>query len=239
MIKPDLIVLWPKDVYYPYFVARINKDRELFEKIIIVITEGNLPMNFTQNIKGSFKKCMVLEPDILNMTAGGKDWRSEAINFALSKSVSNYILFFEQDFLVRNGFFEELFSLVAPDVVGFEDGNRFHPACLLIRKDILNMTRKDFGAYPPEGDHFSALTSDLKKFCQWDKLENIKGWHHISGLTHNYRIDNPLHQAEEFFTYNYCCEDLEYPDEWNNFLVNKDYPIRILPNIAEYFEDLK
>ena len=49
----DVVVCWPKDVDYPWFRQRINRDRHLFDKLIIVMTQKATDKNFTSYIKAN------------------------------------------------------------------------------------------------------------------------------------------------------------------------------------------
>lgn len=192
MVKPDLIVCWPKDIFFPFFVKRINRDRGLFDKVIIVMTEGSLDGDCTRDIEHTLAGAIILAPNLLELAAGGKDWRNVATNIALEKSDSSHVLFMEQDFLVGDDFFKKLFTAAEDfDVIGFRDNNRLHPACLLVKRKILDTTSKDFGAYPPEDDHFSKVTKELMKPGGWVTLDElgITNWYHMAGLTHNTRMD--------------------------------------------------
>lgn len=183
-MKPDIIVCIPKDIYPKAFIKRVNRDRDLFNKVIIAITNQELPIDYSNEIKGNIK-----EPTILTKFEQSGDWRNNAIQKCLESSNSEYILFLEPDFFVADGFFKEIFSnMNGVDIVGFEDGNRFHPSCLLIKREILDKTSKDFSAYPQEYDHFGVLTQELKKLGTWKNLPE-KGWYHMASFVFNKRID--------------------------------------------------
>ena len=135
---------------------------------------------------------MVISPNMLELTAGGKDWRDVAVNIALGKTTSTHILFMEQDFFVEDGFFDKLFRLGKDfDTIGFKDSNRLHPACLLVKKDILSKTSKDFSAHPPIGDHFAKVTEELMEIGSWTTLQELGlgGWYHLASLTFNIRLE--------------------------------------------------
>lgn len=190
-MKPDLLNVNPKDVFYLPFVRRITRDRGLFNQVITVITEGNPTTDYVPEIVKSIPNSIVIKPNILELTAGGKDWRDIAVKEGLARIDSDYILFMEQDFFVEDGFFENLFKLSKGfDAVGFIDHNRLHPACLLVNKEALNKTSKDFAAYPPDNDHFAIVTQELMtmNFKTFQEL-GLTGWYHLSSLTFNMRLD--------------------------------------------------
>jgi hypothetical protein len=192
MIKPDLINVWPRDVFHSAFAKRINRDRNLFDKVITVISSGSPRHDYVPEITSSIVDAIVFEPDLQHLTAGGKDWRDVCVNLALEKSTAEYILFVEQDLFVEDGFFEKLFALGEDfDAVGFTDGNRLHPACLLVKRSALDKTTKDFGAYPVEDDHFARVTKELMALGNWKTLQELglTGWYHLAGLTYNISLD--------------------------------------------------
>lgn len=187
-MKPDVICVWPKDVLYPAFTKRINKDRKLFNKVIIVISDGVLDKSQDINIQDA----TILIPNLQELTAGGKDWRNVCVNLALEKSDSDYVLFLEQDFIAGDGFFEKLLkSIEGFGTLGFKDGNRLHPSCLLVEREILNKTSKDFSAYPPEDDHFARVTKELMALDNWKILDTelSANCYHLASLTFNIRLE--------------------------------------------------
>jgi hypothetical protein len=192
MIKPDLINVWPRDVFHLPFVKRIGRDRNLFDKVITIISAGSPRHDYVQDISGCIPNSIVFEPDLIHLTAGGKDWRNVCVNLALEKSTSEYILFVEQDFIVEDGFFGKLFKLSEGlDTVGFVDHNRLHPACILTKRESLNKTSKDFSAYPPENDHFAIVTQQLMAQGNWKTLQDLglTEWYHLASLTFNIGLE--------------------------------------------------
>jgi len=238
MIKPDLVVIWPKDIFYPPFVARINKDRDFFAKVIVVMTAGQMDMDFTQEITIRLKDCQVVVPDA---KSPGKDWYDIAVNAGLLQVTAPYVLLIEQDFLVKEGFFENLLwegERTKFDVIGIRQNNRFIPSCLLVKKDMMDKTSHDFSCNPPEGDHCYKVSKELEDQADWSTLENlhIEGYYHMSGLTFNYRLKENWHLADEFATYNYWSEELDQPQAWRDFC--KTMPKKNLLNkIAIYFNE--
>jgi hypothetical protein len=192
MIKPDLINVWPRDVFHLAFAKRMNRDRHLFDKVITVISSGSPRHDYVQDITGSISESIVFEPDLQHLTAGGKDWRNVCVNLGLEKSTAEYVLFVEQDLFVEDGFFEKLLTLgEGLDAVGFIDSNRLHPACLLVKRAALDKTTKDFGAYPIEDDHFARVTKELMAMGNWKTLQDLglTGYHHLASLTYNIGLE--------------------------------------------------
>ena len=226
MFKPCVIVCNPKDVIYPLFMWRINRDRDLFNRVIVVMTQTGSSRDYTDYIKKNIRNVTI----VTNYRDDGKDWRNAAINEGLYEVRSDRVLFLEQDFLVSDGFFQSLFKQAEPyTTVGLRDGNRFHPACLLTTMVALARTNKDFSVDKDKGDHFSKVTKDLEKIDNWASLKNfdLPKWEHISGLTQNYRLTKNFHQPKRF--YDYLMESLEYnqPDDWRLFTIKKANEVKL------------
>lgn len=240
-MKPDVIVAHPKDIYYPYWADLMNRNRSLFGRLIIVMTSPNSDRDYTKYLK-KIRGSMIINQDIQKLTAGGKDWRNIATNLALEKSDSEYVLFLEQDFLVKDKFFEKLFEgAKGYFAVGFNSSKRLHPACLLVKKEIINKTDRDFSAKPPAYDHFGLFTHLIKSWGNWTTLEELglTDWLHLAGLTHNFRVWPPNYYPNRFYNYLVCSADLDQPEGWRVFCADiiKRMGKRLSdPGLIEYFE---
>lgn len=216
-MKPDVIVLNPRDCLYPWWMNMVNKNHHLFGKVIIVMTQFATDLNFTNYIKRNLD-AVVLE----SYPNDGKDWRHAAIIEALKYSDGETVLFLEQDFLFGKGFLEHIFSQLYP-TIGFYEGDRLHPAFLLVQKDILDKTRKDFGVDPDRGDHFSKLTKDLEKVSSIIDLRTLTdSWYHLAGLTQNYRLTENWYQPQIFFEYNKLSQELPQHEVWKGICRKKE-----------------
>lgn len=216
-MKPDVIICWPGDVYYPWFVWRMNQDRRLFDRVIVVITRGVTDRDYSNAIKNNIRDVSVIDrfPD------NGRDWRDAAIREGLRFSFANHLLFLEQDFLYEDGFMEKLLEYGEDHpVIGMREGNRLHPACLLVTRPLLGDTSRDFSHTPDIGDHFHKLTQELDELVEvTDLTQLVLPKHcHLAGLTQNYRLDSNWYHPSEFFTYNYfsgCLPDkYSMPKSW-------------------------
>jgi len=160
-MKPDIICCFPVDTFYPLFVHQMNRDRHLFDKLIVVMTPGNPKFDFTKEVRHYLDKALIITTDIQKLTAGGKDWRNVAVNLGYQRSRSDYVLHLEQDFLFGDTFMEDLLLKgVDYDLVSENEGGRLHPCCMLVKTSPARMTSMDFSAYPPVGDHFKKFTDD-------------------------------------------------------------------------------
>lgn len=216
----DVIICHVKDVLYPQWMHRMNKDRDLFGKIIVMMTQSASDRDYTEYLQSKLRRLSVIR----EYRHDSPDWRDAAIKEALFETRGDRVLFLEQDFLVEDEFFKELLEVSKPyNTVGFRDGNRFHPACLLVRQSAIAKTRKDFSVDPDVGDHFYKFTQDLEKIGNCASLKDFKlpKWEHISGLTQNYRLTNNFYHPKRF--YDYLMDSLEYdqPEDWRLFTIKK------------------
>lgn len=218
-MKPCILVTHPRDVLYPIFYWRINRDRALFNKVIVVMTQSGSTREYTDYIKTAIKDVTV----ITNYPYEGKDWRHDAVREGLYEVRSDHVLFLEQDFLVHDGFFEAICELgESYQTIGFREGERFHPACLLTSMAALAKTGKDFSVDPDVGDHFVKVSRELDALGNWVSLRDLllPKWHHMSGLTQNFRLTSNFHHEQEFFEYLYCSNKMDQPFEWWDFCMN-------------------
>ena len=242
MNKCDVILCWPKDVDYPLCRYRINKDRDLFGNIIIIMTQTaeDNDRDYTNYLQSNMARATIVKKYYDN----GSDWRNAALNEGLNflSNSAKSILFLEQDFLVKDGFFEKLLEQgQGYGSVVFKQGNRFHPACLLTKKDILNKTKKDFSVQRDIGDHFYKFSNEIRELGTWTNLYelDLPDWYHMSGLTQNYRLDSKWMNVSEFYTYLRCSGRIDQPADWVKFsleMINKVSKQKISKKIESFFE---
>lgn len=218
MIKPSVVVCNPKDVLFPLWMQRMVRDRCLFDKVIVIMTQQADDRDYTDYIARNIPNVTMIQ----NYPYSGKDWRNEGIQNALHLITSTHILFLEQDFLVVDGFFEDLLKQEY-DTIGFKEGNRFHPACLLVSQKALARTNRDFSTRRDVGDHFARVSIGLFE-TNWKDLNDLKlpRWYHLAGLTQNYRLTENFYQTQIFSQYNKLSIGLDQPESWRAFCVLKD-----------------
>lgn len=219
MIKPDIILTQPTDIDSPYFRNHIRHNRDLYNEIYICFSEHYFGetkyMSFIQDSMHRDRVTFFL-PQPCNH--GIEDWRNIAVKKCLEHSKAEYVLFLEQDFIIRNNSFLSSVLNTNPEVLGFiEDSTkRIHPAFFLVQRSILNKTSCNFAAQPPDWDHFGAVGDELKLSTKVTTLEDLGfnnpiDWEHISGLTYNYCLlmrnqDTQVqHKRESFIKYNKDC----------------------------------
>jgi hypothetical protein len=208
MIKPDVIVAWPRNADYPLWRQFIRDNRERFNLVIVVFTETHQGDDYREFVRGAMAEDWVLFIDNPPIQSG-QDWRDVAMKQALLHSYnSEWVWFTEQDFLIEDphAFFQTLEVLSRrPDIswIATYDGPRLHPCCLFVRREILNQMHKDFSANPPHYDHFGAIQQQLEGLGEEMKL--TKGYTHLAGLSHNmtlvYNSQEPNYKPEEFQNY--------------------------------------
>ncbi len=230
----SILVCWPKDVYYPWFVQRINKDRDLFQRVVVVMTQGSDDRDYTGHIVRDIDRVSVID----RFVDDGKDWRNAALNRGLM-AVGGDVLFLEQDFLFGDGFLQRIVE-TGPQyrAMGFMDGNRLHPACLYVRRPTLDLTTKDFSVDPDVGDHFSKFTKELFALGNVVDLPNLPQTH-LAGLTQNYRLTENWYQPESFYEYNLRCLDLPQPTTWKEVCNQKIKEMGVVTfrnYLEEYFK---
>lgn len=237
MRKLDLLFCNPKDFIYPWSNWRLNRDRDLFGKVIIMMTGGSWDKDYSDYLEKTIRDVTIIR----EFDDDGSDWRNAAINRGIKAMRGDKMLFLEQDFLYEDGFMEALFKVEGYHTIGFRDGNRFHPACLLVDKETIFKTQRDFSVSPDVGDHFYKFTCELENIGNWTSLEtlDLPKHFHLSGLTQNYRLDENWHHPVPFNTYNIECQKLEQPDSWlkiSKATQNKMSAIGTDEAIKEYFK---
>ena len=216
----DVIVSHPRDILYPHWMNLMNDNKHVLDRVIIVMTQTSRDRDYTGYVAENVDNAMVVRRYI----DYSRDWRNSAVNEALQSSVSEHVLFLEQDFLVKEGFFSELLRLGKEYAsVGFRQGNRFHPACLMVKRSVIEQTSKDFSVEKDVGDHFSKFSTEIAQMGKSTDLGHLQlpEWHHIAGLTQNYRMDSLWYQPKEFYTYLHLTEEYPQPNDWRVFSKEK------------------
>lgn len=197
MVKPDVITTNPYGIDSPYFRWLMKEYKPLFGKVI----NGYYNDQREDDYSGFWRIAM---PDAVHVDIGlvkGRDWRDDTVNACLEKSDSEWVLFIEQDVVIlEEGWLEGLLEKAEDyDVVGYGDmypwseDVRLHPAFILVRREFIEKTQKDFGAYPEKNrDHFSIFTEDLFKIEGIRYLDigpdEDKNFEHLKGTYSNYML---------------------------------------------------
>lgn len=210
----DIITIHPRSLDYPIYRSLLGRYEPYYNKAIIAFTGERNP-DYSDFVRESVNQKKVLCINA-RMHQGDEDWRNVAIHDALGATSSDWVWFLEQDFFFKPHFIERLFRATNQyNAIGFWEANRLHPACLLVKRDILNKTRKDFSVLPNQLDHFGMFSQDIVAelgmdgIGELDKLGLKMGtdWYHMQGLTHNYNLlragdTGRIFKRDEFQTYN-------------------------------------
>ena len=221
MFKPvDIICSHPKHLDYPLWRQQIHRDRAMFDRVIVVFTD--MSVNSDERI---FIQEAMKHDDVNFMNSeraqSGEDWRNKAVNLALSFSKSEWVLFTEQDFIITNpqAFWEKINNNIKNrnlDVISFTEGNRPHPAFMLVKRKYIDKTNKNFGVVPDKHDHFYKFFDDLLHTnAQVGYFSKTDDFYHLNGLSQNMYLlqtgQKPNFRPEEFKKYLQNCLAVEVP----------------------------
>jgi hypothetical protein len=209
----DLITVWPRHLDYPLFRRLVSRNRSHYQRLIVNFTGLTTSQTIEQYVRETLHHALFTTP-----TGAQGDWRHEATLRGLELSQAPYVLFIEQDFLIREPglFFGRLQEAITggKSLIGFKEHGRVHPACLLVKRDLLERTSKDFSAGEAGHDHFWCVTSELEALAELVTLEVLglergRDWLHLAGLTHNYDLmlrGSPVnYYPTQFALYNLVC----------------------------------
>jgi len=221
----DLIVTWPRNCDYPLWRQFIRDNRTRFNEVIISFMETNQGEDYRLELTEMMRNDYVLtiQPPLI---IAGEDWRNASINSALLHSYNApWVWFTEQDFFPKDGFWEEVQRMQDEgcNVIAVYQGDRMHPCCIFMKREILNKTHKNFGIIPDMADHFSLIQKDLESID--DSIIGVispKLYTHMNGLSHNWSLlvsgQMPNHNPDQFFDYLMSCSRLNIPipEHWWN-----------------------
>lgn len=217
MIKPDVIVSWPRHMDYPLFRYNLTWMRPYFNEVFIALTQDTLPPDITPWIINSMTNVRFIKPP---KSDGVNDWRNLAVrDVLLNFCKAQWVLFLEQDFLIFNEkVLEKIFDATNTyDCLYYQEGERIHPAFALITRENIFKSSLDFSAHPTFDHFYSFFTSlpytkraELKELG----LQEYVDFKHMAGLSNNYHVFNlgqPFYKPEEFLAYNYWIQHLPLP----------------------------
>lgn len=183
-MKTDLLVTWPTHCDYPLYRKFIADNRHRFSKVIVSFSEtpGLNFRPFVMRYLTDYGTTFV--DNSINLKG---DWRNNAVNSGLKQSNGDFVWFTEQDFYPRKGFFDAVRN-ETHDVFGVYQQSRLHPCSIFMKREILENMPKEFGANPPEYDHFGFVQKWLKKQeIEVGKLPEHT-YFHYNGLSHNWSL---------------------------------------------------
>lgn len=225
-MKPDLIVSWPTHLDFPLFRERIHKDRNQLHRVTISFTNMQTAFpNYRPFIEKQLKddKVIFVDPEPI---ISGKDWRHVAVTKALKEAAGDWVWFTEPDFTPLGDFWKEVQGLAERnEAFGYYQGDRMHPCCIFVKRELLDKTSQDFAAYPNKNyDHFGKLQHDLELRTNPGLIHQYLG-EHMNGLSQNIYLlmvgQEPNYEPERFKEYCRECLKHEMPEELTKLF--KDY----------------
>lgn len=184
---------------YPLFRAWIKKYRNKFDKVLLYASRHHGVVDLEEYLREQIPETWVSET--IDWTEPGIDWRQREVTPCLELSDADWILFLEQDFFCDD--WDKLWkdvelAMKTADLIGWWSASAFpyiHPCFLLIKRELLDKTKKDFRAHPEidGSDHFAMITHDAQNLgANIVKLQDL-GWtepdhaFHLGGLTYPYQ----------------------------------------------------
>ena len=206
--RVDVIVSWPRNCDYPLWRRFLRDERSRFGRVLVVFTD-----HAGDDISGFVRAH--LEADCLDSRSVSGDWRDTAVNQALDHSTSERVWFTEQDFLIGEGFWEQVDG--SPAIGWQEHDDRWHPSCLFVNRDLIERTSRYFGTEPV--DHFYRFGKELEALTPIKRL--VGGFEHLQGTSQNHwlidsNVDEGVFKRERFRRYLRDCLDAGVPlhPEW-------------------------
>ncbi len=218
-MKPDVIITWPSGYDYPLCRWQLRTYRDYFNKVFLTFYPHGEP-DFSEFIKKSHPEFTCLTSPIFN-----ESWREAAINVALGASLSEEVLFTEQDFFWKSEKFLDTVEEAKKqyDIVGIKQGTRLHPCFLRTSRALVEATDCDFSVHGQDKDHFQHFSEQalaIGSFIDLKELGLFEGrdWYHFSSMTWNLgRIKDEktqeMHELPEFLIYNAYSRTLKIPQD--------------------------
>ncbi len=214
----SIILSWPDSFDFPVWRSNVSKLRTYTKEIIVCFTShGSNPIK--DWIRQVLPQCTFLDADTYQAQQYGGDWRNKSTNYMIDHASGEWILSLEPDFFIKD--YEKFFTAVSEgmkthNVITFEENQRFHPAFLLVKKDVVQKTHRNFSVMGQDKDHFWQFTKDIKGICDHKTLQSLellegRDWIHMRGLVDNYFAPKPYFDLPSFHVYNDACRELDVP----------------------------
>lgn len=213
----SVVISWPDSFDFPYFRKNLSELQKYVDEVVVCFTvHGNHPLRewLTQHMP----ECRFLsDADAVHYPG---DWRNKSTNWMIDNSKGDWLLSLEQDFFIKD--YQNFFTKVKEamqkyEAISFPEGQRWHPAFFLVKREVLEKTNRDFSVQGTDKDHFWYVTKQLKGLAQaYTDLNSIglhymDDWFHMAGLTENYFAPKPYYRMDDFHAYNDACAKLDLP----------------------------
>lgn len=224
----DLITVWPVNCDYPLWREMIRAYRNQFNKVIIGFMQTNDGTDYRQFVRQAMANDGVtfVEP----IPYGSDDWRNAITNNCLKLTVSDWIYFTEQDFFYKDNFWLTIDSMIGTpglEYIGVMDATRLHPCSLLIKRETLEKTKKNFAIKAGVYDHFGQIQNDLTALRAVGYTMPENSYIHMNGLSHNFKLitmgEQPVYKKDAFDDYLRRCLTCQVPLEPGFVKLVKDY----------------
>lgn len=207
----DVVVTWPRHCDYPLWRGALLEQRARFARVLVAFTDHHCRYDYRAHVAAQ------LGPSVVGFDApGGEgDWRDLAVNACLELSTAEWVWFTEQDLLILDP--DRFWGVVARhagdgEALGWREpgSDRWHPSCLLVRREAAERTRRYFGPRPV--DHFWTFGRELEGVFDLGRVLGFGGILdadvdvvHLAGLSHNHWLldcGRPVtFKPDEFRTY--------------------------------------
>jgi hypothetical protein len=204
----------------------MRKYRDFFDKIVLVwhVTYGHL--NYSKEIEGYMKQDDITTFDLPRHSAA-QSWKDVGNNAALNICTSKHVLLLEHDIIYHNDKFWEIVLNHSHPLVGWKEGaisnnyiteKRFHPSFLLVERELLEKTSKNFSEKKGVYDVYGGITPELQALAETVYLEELGlvrlvDWEHIRGCSYDYSMvqnnKSPLARRNNFRLFNQMSLEVE------------------------------
>src|SRR3990167_523644 len=158
MIKPDLILIWPRAFDFPLIREFIVRNRKRFAQVIVSFTHNSVDRDYRQFLKQ-------IHPDFTFVdSVKNVNWYDDAVNEAIEAVKSEWVMFMEQDFTCTDEFLKDLLTVgELYQYLAYEEGQRLHLCCMLTKLSTINLTTRYFGTSPRYGlDCFDLFMAQIE-----------------------------------------------------------------------------
>jgi hypothetical protein len=232
----NALIPWPESTDYPLFRQTLPQLSEWAKPTICITPQGGTPLMGDILVELTQGGCQVLRSHALSSETYPGDWRNATTNYMIDQTSADWVLFLEQDFFIKD--YPHFFHIVKNsmenhDVIMFEEGNRYHPAFLLVKRVVINHVKRDFSAGEQGYDHFAHFSQEIRNLVSPERIVSLqeldllpqRDWWHMRGLTDNYFAPKPYFNLPEFVAYNEVCLNTSVGRWWFSIMLKAQQQI--------------